>query len=148
MGVVDGEVGRIVDSFAFDAKNAGKNAVERSHPDVSRFCVAHNLANPQLHFAGSFVGESQRENGKWIDALVDQMGDAVRQNAGFARTCTCYHHHWPFDMSRRGLLRFIQTLKHLHDSKVAGLGLRHLTQSTKVRGIICTFRCWNSRHFT
>ena len=60
--VVDGEVAGVVDPLALHAENAGKNAVERSHPNVTGFAFANDLPDAFLHLAGGLVRKRQRQD--------------------------------------------------------------------------------------
>jgi len=82
--IVDGEVTWVVDALAFDAQNAGENGVEGAHPDVARFVITYQFTDTHFHFFRRFVGESQRENLKGINALVNEMCDAICKHACFA----------------------------------------------------------------
>ena len=58
--VVDGEVAGVIDALALHAEDAGKNAVERPHPDVAGLAFTYDLPDTLLHLAGGLVGERQR----------------------------------------------------------------------------------------
>ena len=122
LGVVNGEVGRVIDPVRFDAQDAGKDGVEGAHPDVARLGLAHNLADAPLHLARGLVGEGQGENGEGVDPLVDQVGDAVGEHSGLSGPRAGHHHHGALNVPCRRPLSVIQSRQHLHDSKSSRIG--------------------------
>ena len=122
LGVVDGEVGRVIDPVRFDAQDAGKDGVEGAHPDVARLGLAHNLADAPLHLARGLVGEGEGENGERVDPLVDQVGDAVGEHTGLSGPRAGHHHHGALNVSCRRPLGVVQSRQHLHDSKSSRIG--------------------------
>ena len=138
--VIDGEVGGVIDPLALDPEDAGKDGVEGAHPDVARLGLAYNLADAALHLARGLVGEREGEDGERIDALVDEVGDAVGEDTRLAGTGSGDHHHGAFDVAGGGPLCVVQSLEHLHVSKVAGLGSSTLGGVHRMR--------WNHLHIS
>ena len=118
LGVIDGEVARIVDALAFDAQDAGKDTVKGAHPQVPRLAFAHQLADAILHFSGRLVREGQGQNGERIHPLHHHVGDAVRQHPCFPRASSCNDHHRTIDVGSSFSLRIVQIVEKIHFPKV------------------------------
>ena len=56
--------------------------------------LSHDLVDALLHLLGGFVGEGHGQNGvRRGAAFFDQVGDAVRDDAGLARARTGQQQH-------------------------------------------------------
>ena len=118
LGVVNGEVARVVDSLALHAEDAGKNAVERPHPNVAGLAFTDNSPNALLHLARRLVGERQRQNGERVHAFLNEIGNPISQHPGLSRTRSGDDHHGAFFMPGGCLLCLVQFVQKIHTSKV------------------------------
>ena len=107
LGVVDGEVGWISKLIGFGTKNACKNGVKCTHPQILGFAFTHQLCDAFFHFARRFVGKRQCQNRKSVHALSHQIRNTVSQHPGFPRTGPCDNDQWTVLMQGRRALRFI-----------------------------------------
>ena len=83
--VVDRELARVAEQVAVGAQDAHARRVERRHPH-GLHDRADERADPLAHLGGCLVGEGDREDLGGMHTLVDQVGDAVREHPGLART--------------------------------------------------------------
>ena len=67
------------------------------------FQLAKQAGNALLHFSGGFVRESDRENSLRPRAVLDEIGDAERDDARLAAASAREDQHWPGE----GLHRFL-----------------------------------------
>ena len=77
-----------VDSERFDvaAEDAHAEGMEGGDERLGQRGVAEQLVDALGHFAGGFVGEGDGEDGVGRDVfLLDEPGDAMGDDAGFAR---------------------------------------------------------------
>ena len=77
LGVVDGEVARIAESFGFLAQDTTTDGVERAHPKVARIFGVHQSLDTLLHLAGGLIGKGKRENTVSGNTLLEQVGDLI-----------------------------------------------------------------------
>ena len=54
--------------------------------------MAHHAFNAFAHLASRLIGKRQRQNSEGVNAFFNQVGNAVRQDAGFAGTGSGYNH--------------------------------------------------------
>jgi len=66
------------------------NTVERAAPEVAAG-DAGKILDPFEHFAGGFVGKGEQENFTRLHTLMEQVGHAVGEGAGFAGSRTGQH---------------------------------------------------------
>ena len=83
--VVDRELARVAEHVAVGAQDAHARRVERRHPHG-----AHDrpdeVGDPLAHLGRGLVGERDRQDLRRLHALVDEVGDAVREHPGLARS--------------------------------------------------------------
>ena len=69
--------------------------------------MAHHAFNAFAHLAGRLVGKRQRQNSEGVNAFFNQVGNAVRQDAGFAGPGSGYNHQRAVSMGNCLALRVI-----------------------------------------
>ena len=84
VGVEDGEILRELDGLAVHAQGAVAEGVEGAAPEA-RGLDAGEVVHPVEHFLGGLVGEGEKEDLARLDALGQEVGDAVGQRARLAR---------------------------------------------------------------
>ena len=62
-------------------------------PAFAPLIRGNQFTDPALHFAGSFVGERDRQNPVRRDAIADQVGDAKRHDSRFSSPCAGQYQH-------------------------------------------------------
>ena len=87
--VVDGEVRAEANALSLTAQDATEERMEGAHPDAVRRLATHQLVDTLLHLGGSFLGESQGDDGVGRVAVLQQVGNLTGQNSGLARPGTC-----------------------------------------------------------
>ena len=93
------------------AQEAVAQAVERAQPHGAQRHGQHG-AQPRLHFFGGLVGERYRQNIVHAGhAVLQQPGNAGRQNAGFAAARPRQHQHGLRRIGHGGKLFGIQTVQ-------------------------------------
>ena len=92
--VINGKRTLITQFFDVPPQNAHANRMEGADPHV-RGVGPHQLFHPRLHFPGRFVGKGQGQNMPGLHPMVDQIGDAVGQGAGFAAARAGQNQHRP-----------------------------------------------------
>ncbi len=101
--VVDGEVAGEADSvdaqgFDVAAQHAHAEAVEGGEQRLGERAVAEDLVDALGHLVGGLVGEGDGEDGvRGHAALLDEIGDAVRDDAGLAGACAGEQQHGAID---------------------------------------------------
>ena len=94
LAVMDREGGIEADLRRIVAQEPGADAMERAGPGQGvghhACALAHDLAgdplDPARHLGGGPAGEGQQKDAAWIGAVDDQMGHAVRERIGLARS--------------------------------------------------------------
>ena len=99
LGVVDGEVGGVVDALAFNAQDPGKDAVKGAHPDVAaprhpQQCWPMRAFISRRRLVGEGRGERMEKGSTpWsIRCAIRWVRTRV-----FPRTCSRDDHHGPFN---------------------------------------------------
>ena len=59
-----------------------------AHIDLAGVLVAYKVADAILHFVGGLVGERQRKDVPGLHALLDEIGNLIRQHTGLTRSGT------------------------------------------------------------
>ena len=106
--IVDGKVGVVIQTMPFDAKNAGKNAVEGAHPEFIGLLGRDKGGNTIAHLTGSLVGKGQGQNVPWLHALFQQIGHLVGKDTRLATTCSRNDERRSIDAKHRFKLTLIQ----------------------------------------
>ena len=82
--VVDHEMAVDSVSAAVPTQDADRDGMERSHPDRARGQIEEML-DPAAHLAGGLIGKGHSQDFPGLGSpLLDQPGDAMRQDARFA----------------------------------------------------------------
>ena len=107
-GIVDDEIGRQAKMIGLAAQQARAGGVEGAEPQ-RQAGGAEQPVHPLPHFLGGLVGERHGQDlvGAHL-AVADEMGDAVRDNARFARTGTGQNEHRPLGVLHRFPLRRVE----------------------------------------
>ncbi len=71
----------------------------------------HEMGDSLAHLFCRFVGEGDSEDVPRGHATVNEVYDTVRNDTGFARTCSRENHQRPFSMGDRCALLFIESFK-------------------------------------
>ena len=108
--VIDGEVRLIADMLRLCPQDTCKDAVERSHLEVSRTLMTHQLANTLLHLSRSLVGKGQCQYLPGSHPLFHQPGNLVGQHTCLTRSCTCNHQTGPVAVLYSPALTLVQLL--------------------------------------
>ena len=82
-GVVDRELAGVAERVAVGAQDAHARRVERRHPHRPDD-GSDERPDALAHLGRGLVGERDGEDLRRVDALVDEVGDAVREHAGLA----------------------------------------------------------------
>ena len=85
--VVDAERARVAEPIAVGPQDAHARRVERAHPHRPGD-RPDQLGDAMAHLLGGLVGERDRQDRRRWHALVDEMGDAMGEHPGLARTGT------------------------------------------------------------
>ena len=96
LAVMDGEVGIEPDLVGVVAQQPRADAVESAGPGQR---IGHDVGalphdpsrdpfHPSRHLGGGAARECHQQNPPRIGAVDDQVGNAMRQGVGLARTCT------------------------------------------------------------
>ena len=94
--VVDREVRPVAEPRRLAAQDPAARGVEREDPEPAPAAAEH-LVEPLAHLARGLVRERDREDLLRLDAVrVDQVRDAVREDARLARARARDHEHRPF----------------------------------------------------
>ena len=95
--VVDREVARVAKRFDFAAKNPHAEGMESRNQRIARTRGAQQIPHAKLHLVGGFVGEGDGEDLVRADvSILDQMRDAIGNDARFAAACACQDQDRPF----------------------------------------------------
>lgn len=81
----DGVVAFDPDLFSVHAEDALGDTVKGAAPELAAG-NAGQVLDPLKHFTGGFVGEGEEEDFSGLHALMQEVGDAVGQGAGLARS--------------------------------------------------------------
>ena len=108
--VVDAERSRVTEPVGIGTQDAHARRVERADPHLQ--CHrAHQRCDALAHLARRLVGEGDREDLHRMDALVDEMSDAMSEHTGLARPGTGHHQQRSATMHDRIELIRIQPLE-------------------------------------
>ena len=88
--VVDGIVGVVAQPVAFDAKDAGEDAVERAHPERGGLLGGDKRGDAVAHLAGRLVREGQGQDVPGVHALLQEIGYLISEDARLAAARTGY----------------------------------------------------------
>ncbi len=124
--IVDRERGRPPDEHGLAPQNPGADRVKGAAPHPRRR-FAEQARDARAHLLGGLVGERHGEDARRVHAVVlDEMGDAPREDAGLAGAGTRQHEQRTLEMEHRLALGRIQV-----GERVGGAGLGH--QGSHVR---------------
>ncbi len=105
--VGDGELARQAEPVCVPAEDLGPEGVEGA--DGERLCaLPHQAHHPLLHLGGGLVGEGHGEDGAGGDALVEEPGDAVRDDPRLPASCPGEHQQGTFGGGDGATLRRVQ----------------------------------------
>ena len=79
----DGESARISESAAMPAQHPVADGMKRPAPESARV-HRQEIGDPIEHLARGFVGEGEEQDVARIDAILEQVGDAISQGARLA----------------------------------------------------------------
>ena len=82
--VVDRELARVAEAVGVGPQDPHARRVERAHPHRAGD-RADERGDALAHLVGRLVGERDGEDPRRVHALVDEVGDAVREHPGLAR---------------------------------------------------------------
>lgn len=84
--IVNGEVVREAGGGCFAAKEASAKGVERGNPNIGGVAAggAQEVGDAPAHLLGGFVGEGYGENVSGGNALLDEVRDAIGDDARFS----------------------------------------------------------------
>ena len=98
--VVDGELRGIAQPRERAAAECARRASETwRSPACSLQLLAQQRRGPLLHFAGRLVGERDGQNPRRRRAVLDQLGDAIRDHARLARAAPASTNSGPASVS-------------------------------------------------
>ena len=83
--------------------------VKGSAGDLATPAIDQKTGAPK-HFLGGTAREGQQQDRPGIDALIDQMGDAIDQSTGLARARAGNNQQRAFDRGRRLILRWVKLI--------------------------------------
>jgi hypothetical protein len=85
--IVDGEIAREAEALSFAAQESGAEGMESGDPDIpcGESACAQEVLNALLHHAGGLVGEGDGQDRAGWNTLLDQVRDAIGNDAGLAR---------------------------------------------------------------
>ena len=109
--VIDGEIGLEADEFGIAAQQAGKDGVERAHPQLGCHIGACQRLDALTHLACGLVGERERHDAPWFIALMEQVHDLIGQHTRLSRPRTGNHQLRPVAILDRGALLVVQFLQ-------------------------------------
>ena len=145
VGVVDGEIAGQAETGGFAAEQAAAERVERADPGFAQGMAGalEQCADAVAHLVGGFVGEGDGENRIGRRALIDQIGDAVGDDARFARAGSRQDQQRTFGSEDSFALLRVQIVEKIHRCGPGGLvhcsraagseqtsGARRVTQRT------------------
>ncbi len=108
--IIDGEGSGKANFFSFDPQNPAENGVKSPHHDAFGF-RAHQPEDSLLHFAGSLVGEGEREQ---LLRISQPLAQDKRQPVGeypcFSGPSSRNDHLWSLHIHYRSLLGLVQFL--------------------------------------
>ena len=107
VGVIDGKIGRIADMGCLRPQDAGKNGVKSTCPDSAGALPDHSL-DAGFHLSGRFVGKGKRQNLPRRHALLNQVGNPVREYACLAGSRPGNDEHRAFSSGHSGQLHRIK----------------------------------------
>ena len=84
--VVDRELPRVAEQVGVGPQDAHARRVERGHPHRSGD-RADQFGDAAAHLVGRLVGEGDGQDRRRRHALVDEVGDAMGEHPGLARSC-------------------------------------------------------------
>ena len=114
--VVDREIGREADELGILPQQPGPEAVKRAQPDPH---PRRELGHAPLHLVGRLVGEGEGQNLRRPDAVREQVGDAVGDDAGLAAARPGEHQQRPVAVEHGLALRFGEMIEEwIHTSSI------------------------------
>ncbi len=84
---------------------------------AARIGAFEQHANAFAHFAGGFIGKRDGENRAARNALLNQVGDTIRDDARLASARARQDKDWPIDGEHSLALLGIQVIKNIHLSE-------------------------------
>jgi hypothetical protein len=85
VAVQDREIAAVAEQVGVQAQNPGADGMKRAAPERANSWPSKSADAPH-HFAGGLVGEREQQDAVGGNALFEQIGDAVGERAGLART--------------------------------------------------------------
>ena len=121
VGIDDGEGGFQADKLGMPAQDLGRNRMERAEPGHAFGDNPGKRADPLLHFARRFVGESDGEDLAGKGAAGRQnMGDPGGENLGLACARAGKHQNRTLERFDRGTLLRIEPVEIAGSPRAAG----------------------------
>ena len=123
VGVVNLEIARQAEAWGFTAQKPRGEGMKCADPGiVKRESLAdQQVADAFLHLPGGLIRERHRKNRAAGNALIDQVGDAIRDGARFARPGAGQNQYRSFNGCCSFALPGIQFVKECHDGEWARL---------------------------
>ena len=109
--VVYGKLLRISQAIGPLAKEAYEHRMEGAHHHPAGLVSTHQEGDSLFHFAGSFFGESKRQNAGRIGTPGQQIRHSAGENAGLAGTGSRHNQHRPLSTLDRLALLIIQRVQ-------------------------------------
>ena len=107
--VHDSERRRQTDMAAGHAQDQIGERMKGAAGNLATAAIDQKTGAPK-HFLGGTAREGQQQNRARIDALIDQMGDAINQSAGLARARAGDNEQRAFHRGRRLILRWVKLI--------------------------------------
>ncbi len=114
--IVDGEVLRITQPPNVAAEDADAERMERRDFRPLRESLSQQHGRPLLHLVGGLVGKGDGQNPLRPDAVADQLGNAVSDDAGLSRARPGQHQQRPGERVDGVILGGVQ----IHQSTFVG----------------------------
>src|ERR1700680_2584567 len=133
--IVDGKIAREAQARSFAAKKAHAEGMKGADPRIApaRIGAFEQHANTFAHFSGGFIRKRDSENGAARNALLNQVGDTIGDDARLAGARAGQDEDWPIDGEHSLALLGIQVIKNIHlsDKISAGSALwrRHFSRA-------------------
>ena len=108
--VIDGEGAGVAQLIDIPAQNAGAHGMKGADPNLFAFFAGEG-GDALLHFLSRFIGKGNGQNMPRRYAVVDQIGDPVRQRPGLAAACARQNQYRAFQRFRRQPLFLIQSVQ-------------------------------------
>jgi hypothetical protein len=112
--IINGELGRITEPRDMTAQDAHAERMERGNLGLllPLLTFAEQPCGAFLHFGRGFVGKRNGQNASRPDAVLDQLGDAIGDDARFARAGAGQHQKRTVERVDGFALRRIQLRRH------------------------------------